>query len=175
MTQRQIAALKYMIFIARPGVELTKRVLAFLIDQSEGLTKEVCLTLTEGCQGYSAEEINIAAHGMSAMRSCNSTTHLSEILDVMGSELDFDVHYGDFDPTREGDPFSNAGQFAGWDASLVRGQDAELVREGMPLRYTFWLARKFFSRGAVLVTTTREELEKINLKKPGLYPSIEPA
>ena len=58
ITPEQIAALKYMIFASKDGTDLSKRAMAFLIDQSEGLTKEVCLTLVADREGYTAEEID---------------------------------------------------------------------------------------------------------------------
>ncbi|MFZ2523505.1 MAG: hypothetical protein WAW92_03940 [Minisyncoccia bacterium] len=168
-TTKQIAALRYMIFRAKDGSELSKRVLAFLIDSSDGLTKEVCLSLVADREGYNTEEISAAGHGVSDMQSCNGTTHLSQIMVAMGNDLYFSVHYGDFDPSRPGDPFSQAGQFAG-----IPQADPVSRQEGMPMRYTFWLSRENYSREAKLVTVKREELEQINLRKPGLYPRIEP-
>jgi len=173
VTSKQIAALKYMIFKANNGTELSKRVLGFLIDQSEELTKEVCLTLTQDREGYAADEISAAAIGIGVMKSSHCTTHLHELLDIMGSDLNFSVHYGDFDPTRNDDPFNSDGQFAGWSESHVNRPG--LVRKGMPFRYTFWLSTQDYSRQATLVVATREELEQIDLKKPRLYPSLEPA
>ena len=52
ITPKQVAALKYMIFNAKNGTELSKRVLAFLIESSEELTKEVCLSLVADREGY---------------------------------------------------------------------------------------------------------------------------
>ena len=170
---KQIAALKYMIFVAKNGTELSKRVLGFLIDQSKELTKEVCLTLVADREGYTADEVNAAAYGVDAMKNCNYTTHLNQLLHVMGSELTFSIHYGDFDPARIDDPFNSDGQFVGWDESQVSRPG--LIREGMPLRYTFWLSKQLYSRQATLVVAKREKLEQIDLEKPGLYPSLEPA
>jgi hypothetical protein len=172
-TFKQIAALRYMIFNAKNGTELSKRVLAFLIEASEELTKEVCLSLVADREGYTADEILAAGCGVSSMESCNGTTHLDQILHAMGSELRFSVHYGDFDPARTDDSFNSDGQFAGCSRSQVTRPG--LVREGMPLRYTFWLSKTNYSRRATLVVATRELIEQINLKKPGLYPSLEPA
>lgn len=172
-TSKQIAALRYMIFNAKNGNELSKRVLAFLIESSEELTKEVCLSLVADREGYTADEISAAGYGVHDMESCNGTTHIDQILDAMGSELSFSVHYGDFDPTRTDDPFSSDGQFAGY--SKFKVTRPGLLREGMPLRYTFWLSKQDYSRQAALVVATREELEQIDLKKPGLYPRLEPA
>ena len=172
-TSKQIAALRYMSFNAKNGTELSKRVLALLIESSEELTKEVCTSLVADREGYTADEISAAGHGVGNMESCNGTTHIDQILHAMGSELSFSVHYGDFDPTRTDDPFNTDGMFAGWDRSQV-SRDG-LISEGMPLRYTFWLSKKNYSRQAKLVVATREELDQINLEKPGLYPSLEPA
>lgn len=173
VTAKQIAALKYLIFIAKDGTDLSKRVLAFLLDASEGLTKDVCLTLVADREGYTADEISAAAYGVDSMKSRNGTTHINQILHAMGIELKFSVHYGDFDPTRTDDPFNSYGQFAGLKAH--EATEPGLVREGMPLRYTFWLSKEHYSLQATLVVATREKLEQINLEKPGLYPSLEPA
>jgi hypothetical protein len=153
-TQKQIAALRYLLFKAKDGTDLSKRVLAFLIEQSDGLSREVCLTLAENQEGYAAEEILSAAFGVHGMLSGNGTTHINRILHAMESDLLFSHHSGDFDPTRKGDPFSSG---------LNRSSTG----------FTFWLAKEYYSRQANLVSATREELEKINLKKSGLYPEIE--
>lgn len=165
VTKKQISALKYMIFISKNGNELSKRVLAFLIDQSEGLTREVCLTLVADREGYTADEIREVAHGVHAMQSANCTTHLHALLSAMGSELTFSVHYGDFDPTRSGDPFNSDGQFFGAGRAVSR---PGLAREDMPLRYTFWLSKEHYSRRAALVVATHSYLEQIVLRS-GLY------
>lgn len=160
-----------MIFKAKDGTDLSKKILALLIDRSERLTKEVCLTLVADREGYNAEEIDSAAHGLGAMQSCNCSTHLDQLLHLMGSGLQFECHYGDFDPNRDGDPFSSAGMFAGFPREMV--PDKELIIEGMPVRYTFWLSAQIYSRQATLVVATRENLEQIDLEKPGLYPTFE--
>ena len=167
-TTRQIAALKYIIFNLDKETELSKRVLAFLIDSSEGFTEEVCLSLVDGREGYDAGQISAAAHGVD---NINITNHLCQILDAMGSGFKFSVHYGDFDPSRVGDPFNSDGMFPGIDESQVSRKG--LVREGMPLRYTFWLSRTPYSRQAKLVVATMEKLNQIDLTRPGLYPESE--
>lgn len=170
--QKQISALKYFIYKSKDCPDLTKRVVWYLIDQSAQLTEEVCLTLYADCLVWQRDEVEQAARGMHDLQSSNGTTHLHALLSLMGCDLDFSYHYGDYDPTRSDDPFSSAGQFAGWDRSKV--QDDDVIREGMPLRYTFWLARDSYSRTAKLVFPKRVELETIDLASPGLYPSIEP-
>ncbi len=170
-TPKQISALRYMIFNAKNGTELSKRVLAFLIESSGEITKEVCLSLVADREGYTADEISAAGHGVGSMKSSNGTTHLGQILHVMGSDLRFSFHYGDFDPTRNDDPFNSDGMFAGCENSQVSRPG--LSREGMPMRYTFWLSKQDYSPQATLIVATREELERIDLKKPGLYPFFE--
>jgi len=170
---RQIAALKYLIFNAKQVDVLSKQILGFLIDKSEGLTKEVCITLTEDKEGYSAREIDEAMSGISNMESCNGWTHIDQIMILFGSDFRFSLHYGDFDPNRVGNEFDNSGQFSnmGLDRSQVTS-DKVLVR-GMPLRYTFWLAKERYSRKANFIIITRKELSSINIETPGLYPEIE--
>lgn len=167
MTDKQISALKYMIFNTKDGVDLSKRILAFLIDKSEGLTKEVCVSLVKDREGYTEEEISDAGYGVSAMESCNCNTHIHALMCLMGSELQFSFHYGDYDPRRVGDPFNTDGQFAGSKAAFV--PDERLLLEGLPLRYTFWLSKESYSRSVELVVATKEKLEQIDLKKSGLY------
>jgi hypothetical protein len=171
LTKKQIAALKFMIFEAKDGTPLTKQILSLLIDRSQELTKDVCLSLVDGREGYGADEINVAAHGVGAMTSGNGTTYLDELCVLMGAQLGFSVHYGDFDPTRSEDQFDTSGMFPG--APLKTVSDPRLVREGMPMRYTFWLSKKNYSRQAELITANREELEKIDIKKSGLDPNLE--
>lgn len=166
-TTKQIAALKYMIFKAKNGTELSKRILAFLIDQSEGLTKEVCLTLVADREGYTDKEINETGHEMHSMESCNGSTHLNELLQLLDTDFHFCYHYGSFNITGSEKSFSPAGQFVGMTSPPVT--DPDLLLEGLPLRYTFWLARGLYSNHATLLTTTRDELEQIDLSRPGLY------
>ena len=80
----------------------------------------------------------------------------------MGTNFCFSFHYGDFDPSRKGDPFNHDGQFAGFPADMVL--NPVLVCEGQPIRYTFWLAPEHYARKAQLVTVSREELEQINIR-----------
>ncbi len=169
-TANQIAALKYLILVSRVGTELSKRVMYFLIDQSKGLTEEVCLSLVEDREGYNADEISAAGYGTGAMMSANCGVHLNEVLLAMGSTLHFCIRYGDFDPSRVGDPFNIDGQFAGLPSERVAGTTERpgLVAEGMPLRYTFWLSKTNYSRKARYVSVSREELEKVELTKPEL-------
>lgn len=166
ITGEQINTLKYLIIIARNGNDLSKRILIFLINQSEALTKEVCLTLVENREGYTADEIREAAVGIDAMKGSSYTTHLNELIRLTGSEFRFDLHYGDFDPNRPGDPFNNDGQFAG--CSLDKVSRPGLASVGMPIRFTFWFAKGFYSRQAALVVATRELLERIGLNTHGL-------
>lgn len=170
-TPKQIAALRYLIFRSKIENVAIKRILSCLIDNSDKLTKGVCLTLIEDREGYNANEIEAIIRDLSAMESATGTTHINEILYAMGSNLKFSTHYGDFDPTRVGDPFNNDGQFTGFDRTQVSRDD--LIRQGMPLRYTIWFAKENYSPHAALVTINREQMEQIDIKKPGLYPSLE--
>lgn len=157
-TPEQRAALRYIIFKARNGNELTKRIMTHLLNESRGLTREVCLTLVADREGYSGEDIQQAASGMHSMNSTNGSTHMNELMIAMGSDMRFDYHYGDYDPSREGNPFSTAGMFPGWPIEKVAGavEEPDLVEEGFPMRFTFWLSRKDYSSTAELVSVTSE-------------------
>lgn len=151
ITAKQIAALKYLIFNSKDGTELTKRIIAHLIDHSSNLTKDVCLTLT--CErDFPREEIVAAYEGFEALPSANRSTHLTEILTAMGCDLRLSYDMGDYNPNREDDPL-----------------ECQVHEDSI----TFWLSKWHYSRQADHVEVTREDLEKIDLKKPGLYPSFE--
>ncbi len=168
-TSNQIKALKFLIIVSKVGSDLAKRSMLFLIDHSEELTKEVCLSMVEGRKGFDEVDIRDAAT-MDAMNSSNCPTHLHEVMLAMGSKFHFHLHYGDFSPRRMGDKFNNDGQFAGWPVekvSLNRNPQG-LVKEGMPLRYTFWLSRESHSRKATFVPVSLKQLKKIKLTEPDL-------
>ncbi|MFA4975772.1 MAG: hypothetical protein WC577_03760 [Candidatus Paceibacterota bacterium] len=154
ISKKQIAALKYLIFKVENVSNLTKQILAFLLNQSCGLTKEVYLTITAN-DNYTASEIRSTAIKMDLLFSSSSTTHLNEIMVTTGTDFLFSLHYGNFD--RNG-KFNTSGQFG---TTLV------------PLRYTFWCSRGHFSKTAKATSVSRTKLESINLEKPGLYPNLE--
>lgn len=172
MNSTQIAALKYLIFKSPNAGEMLKKLLALLIDRSENLQKEVCVTLVENEHGFTAEEIGVMARDMNGLHSCNGQTHLNECMALSGSGFTFSVHYGDFDASREPkDRLNNDGQFEGFPTSQV--VNPRTLIAGTPLRYTFWLARENYSDSAESVTLVRYEIDEIDLKKPGLYPDLE--
>ncbi len=172
LTSKQIAALKYVIFRAEKpvnGGSLAKRIIAFLIDKSEGLTKDVYLTLWQDRDGFTADEIDQAAHFMGRLQSCNCTTHLDQLLHLAGTDLHFSLHYGNIDLKVE-HGFDSLGIFAGVPAGLTGEKTHPLNAQ---TRYTFWLSKEKYSRTATQVQVTQQELGMIDLRKPGLYPDIE--
>ncbi len=166
ITDKQVRALKYLVYKSKYGSDLAKKIFFYLLDKSDNLTKEVCVSLVEGLSGYNNDEIHNAAFSVDFMKSCNLTTHLNEIFDAMGSGFNFSTHYGDFDPNRE-DIFNSDGMFVGWDRNQVSREG--LIKEGMPMRYTFWLSEDEFSADANLIPFTRYEIDSIDLSKHGLY------
>jgi hypothetical protein len=172
VTKKQIAAARKMIFTSGSlgRNNLSKQLLAFLIAKSKLLTKEVCVTVFVNRDGFGPKDVNDLFLG-------THNTNSNALFLAMGSKFNFSSHYGDFDPARsKGDHFSCAGQFPGWDPARVNGggpDSVELTKKGMPLRFTFWLAKRSYSQKATLIKVTRKDLEKINLQKPGLYPSVE--
>jgi hypothetical protein len=169
MTENQIAALKYLILASKSSTILAKKVAFFLIDQSERLTQEVCISLIDGMDGYDASIVSEATR-IESLTSCNGDAHIHQVMRAMGSDHCFSIHYGDFDPKRDGDPFNTDGQFAGAPLWMVHGgkENPNIVKEGLALRYTFWLARKFYARNAKYLQISRQGLEAIDLTVPRL-------
>lgn len=121
VSQQQIEALKYLILQSKNADELAKRVLFLLIEKSNGLTEDVSITLWESGDLPREEIASAVRH---TMNSVHGTTHLSELLALSGSNMDFTLHYGHY----VDDKFDNTGQMGG----------------DHQLRYTFWLARGLY-------------------------------
>lgn len=145
-TKKQIAALKYLIFRSKDGANITKRLLAFLINHSMGLTRGVYVNLVGSLNGFSARTIQQAAFGLHDMQSCNGTTHIGQVLIAMGSPLVFGYR-----------------NVSGTQPGLKRNQCA----------WTFWLAQDRTVLDAEFIEVHSSELEQIDLSKPGLYPALE--
>lgn len=172
ITPEQIAALKYLVANSKDGNDTVKRILFFLINESNGLTENVSVSFFQDRDGYTSDEINDAARLLGVMESSNCSTYLDEIMTLMGTELRFNTHYGHYDKTGK---FDTEGMFPGW-KDLAPGHEND--RDDIPLRYTFWLAEEQYGQsgqGRPLVTPSRQELMAIDLTKPGLYPSLETA
>lgn len=163
-TEKQIAALRYLVAKARlhlspknPAISVVVSQLVWrLIQASEGLTKPVFITLNEATGDFTREEVHEIGWVAGSLTSGNSTTHLAELLTLMGSDFRFNLHYGAHDADGK---FNTDGQFAHQDGH----HDARM-------RYTFWLAPGT-SRGTngTEVRVTRAELEAIDLTQDGLY------
>lgn len=170
VTPEQIAALKYLITKARDGNETIRLILFFLIDASNGLTEEVSITLTHEKDGYLSAEIKDAAVSLDMMEGESHTTHLYELMKLMGAELCFSASYGHYD---EMERFNTEGAFSGY-KHLAPGHEHD--RDDLPFRITFWLAKKkygFSEHGKTLMTPSRSVMRAIDLTKPELYPSLE--
>jgi len=109
------------------------------------------VTLVDGREGYNSDEIRDISH------NCGMK-FLNKILSSAGIDFCFSLHYGDFDPSRESYPLCSDGQFAGLSEDLV--SEPRLLREGMPMRYTFWLAEDCYFRNAELIVSTRKDIEQ---------------
>lgn len=82
ITQKQIAALKYVIFQTKNVSELAQQLLAFALDASEGLSKPVRFRLEPNFCGYDATELSAAWSSLSLMHSSLGTTHLNELMKI---------------------------------------------------------------------------------------------
>ena len=154
-TDKQIASLKYLIFRSKIASVTAKQLVALLIDPSEKLTREVHITLNQDQNGYTEEEVRQIGRSVDTFNSCNCDTHLTQILHAMGAELGFSLHYGHY----RGNSFDTSGQFDG----------------SASMSYTFWLAKEMYGRGyeGKEIFVAREDIEAIDISKPGLYPELE--
>ncbi|GEM_PF-5886226 len=87
VTDQQIAALKYLIFQSQDANDWAKRILVFLLDKSEGLKKEVTLTLKARKDGFKDIDIRDATKSLDQMLSGNCYTHLQEIMVAVGTDF----------------------------------------------------------------------------------------
>jgi len=158
MLLEQLAVLKDRICNAKNRSDLAKQILMFLIEASEGVTKETRLTLVADREGYTADEIRRAAIDFDQIqKSGPGLNGLNQILADQGSNLCFSALYGHFDQINLVRTFIDEQYY--FDCGQKR-----LFRGNLPLRYTFWFAIDCYSRQATLVCATRNQLEQIPLK-----------
>jgi hypothetical protein len=162
LTSKQVSALRYLISKA-DVVDLTKRIVTHLVNNSEGLTKEVCFVLHQDREGYTKEEIHKAALDVKTLLSSNCNVHFNALLTLSGCEMYLSCHYGHL----EGTELNTSGQFPG----QVRGLSEEIHPTDAPTRYTFWLSKNHFNLEELAppLTVTKADLDQIDLEKPGLY------
>ncbi len=155
-TDRQLAAFKYLISQSRDASVLGKRLVLILLEKSERFTKEVCVTLESGLPekgGYLGSELDDMMESLCEMSSDAGSTHIDGLLAVLGVDFVFSSHDGVFKMNTE-------------------MSAPERRRESTC--YTFWLAKKLYSRDAIRVFIDRKEFEWVDLTRPGLYPKLEP-
>ncbi len=168
ITEEQLSALKYIIFQQRDVIEPTKQLLSLLIDESQALTRDVCTTLSAK-DGISAEMISLIAREVDRLMSESGSVYLNELIKLMGTDFLFSLHYGHY-VVGEKNHLDKAGMFAGIDPSRVlTSSPARSVEQGHPVRYTFWLARKCYSKEAELFETTEEKLKAVDLSEPRVH------
>lgn len=88
-TDEQIRALEKFIYVSRDATEFAKKSIIWLLRQSNGLTKRVCLSMP-GEKGLEA------AHGVHDMQGFNSQTHLEYFLQGMGCLFKISHHGGTY-------------------------------------------------------------------------------
>jgi hypothetical protein len=86
---RQVAGLKYLLFGSTEIGATCKRVLATLIDESEGLKKPVKVRFEVNTNGFSKKELLAMFHDFSIATSSGCKTHFHELLAIAGSDLNF--------------------------------------------------------------------------------------
>jgi hypothetical protein len=147
MNQKQVAALKYLIYKSKDASELSKQVMVYLINQSMGFTKEVAISFLGGMYGYSDKEARGIVYGVHGMQSSNGSTHLDAMMKLANCNLNFSHHQGCY--------------------------ENETFNSGKSVSGTVWLSNHPYGHKTkkliVLPTPEKRIIQKINLEKNGLY------
>lgn len=153
ISDKQVAALKYLIYKSRYGSMFLKQILFLLINGSANLTKDVYFTFGQGSE-YRNEEVSGHAQTMLGMLVSNQTTLLNDLLTLAGRNYKFSIDYGCYD---------NQGKFS------------DLVAAKPTIVYTIWLSREYHGKNCqpTKIEASREEIESIQIFKTGLYPELE--
>jgi hypothetical protein len=88
-SRKQIAALKYVIFSSKSLGNMTKRILAKLIDASKGFTRPVQIEVQRNTKGFNEKDVKGLYRDFSVATSTLGTIHLNELLQLGGCELRF--------------------------------------------------------------------------------------
>ena len=153
-SNRQIDALKVLVSASADLKPMNIRLYHHLIERSKGFTREVAVVLTEE-SGFTAKEIRELALNFERGRSRHGSTRIHEVLIAMGIEWKVSTHYGNL---KDG-VLDSFGQFPGIPADRGGHGDCKA-----PMRYTFWLAKRHYSKDATVVRCSKEMLEKITLE-----------
>ena len=132
------------------AIDLAKRILLFLVNRSQGLTKEVCLTISE--DEYTAKEIHKIVRALSGITHGTSDLNATW-MPLTGSGFWFSLHYGHFEAPGV---YNTEGQFAGLPGHLHESPDE-------PFRYTIWLSKDLWATKATVLNVSRKKLEGIRL------------
>jgi hypothetical protein len=135
LSDDQIKCLEYLIAVSKNATSFAKKVIIWLLHQTENLTKQVALSVPDEFLGEPSRQIQNGEHDMC---SSNGTTHIGTILGAAGTQMSLMGHCGRFSEN--------------FFCSDIGG-------------CTIWFAYVFYSRDAELVDPpTIEDLEKIDLE-----------
>jgi len=103
LTSDQVDKLERFISCSPDATEFAKKALIWMLRQSQGMTKTVCLTFTPDKSSLGRQ----VAHGVHDMRSANGSTFINRFLDELGAPMSFS---------------SRSGYYTGKKTSLISGQ-----------------------------------------------------
>ena len=103
MTNKQMLALEQFIILSPDASEFAKRVIIWVLRQTQNLTRQVALSIWNEQYGSDrAAEVQDSVH---AMNSMNSKTRMDLFFDGMGTEMMLEHHCGCFEAS-DGHPFN---------------------------------------------------------------------
>lgn len=153
ITEKQMSALKYLIFKAKCVNDFTKKVIIILLENSQMLTKEIYVTLQEGVSFN--QDTLLGLESIRALINENHNFHLNEILVASGGDFCFSFSYGSFD---ENGIFKEDGHFRDLNE-----------KNKVPVRYTIWLGKKEHSQTAEMLVVSRREIDQVDLSSFNIY------
>ncbi len=105
MSNTQMQALELLIAYSPDATDFAKKVIIWVLRQTEGLTRRVAFSVRdEYCSADLAAEVQQGAHDMI---SRNGNTHLNNVFGDMGTEVTLGHHCGCFESGRlDTDPFN---------------------------------------------------------------------
>ena len=151
ITEEQFDGIKYFIILSNRGVgKLARRLLMYLMDKSEMLTKPVCVTITEN-EEISAEEIKAINSDIGSLSAVGAGTMINELIRLTGSKFEFSRHFGYMNETG----FHHENQFS-------------FNPESDKMNYTFWLSPTDNDRDAHQLPFDLNEIKATKLFIPRL-------
>lgn len=129
MSDEQMKALKYLISMSQNMNVFSKKLLFWLLDQTDNLTRPVRINVVPSKCNPSLNDIEVRAahHSFHDIMSSNGSTHFHAVIVAMGATLYISSHGGFFGRSRNDKESGPSKTFAVWIAPKHYDWDATLL------------------------------------------------